>query len=71
MEGEPELNASTSELLERHDATVADGVARVRALPDQKLAQPLSFLGVSNFPAAAYLGFLHNHSIHHCGQLSI
>jgi uncharacterized damage-inducible protein DinB len=34
------------------------------------LLTPVEFFGVFNLPAAFYLGFLNNHSIHHRGELA-
>jgi len=42
----------------------------IRAMPGEKLAKPVTFFGMFNFPVAAYLGFMNNHSIHHRGQLA-
>jgi uncharacterized damage-inducible protein DinB len=46
------------------------GIGRVRAMSPAQLATPVDFLGVFNLPAAFYLGFLNNHSIHHRGELA-
>jgi uncharacterized damage-inducible protein DinB len=35
-----------------------------------QLATPIEFFGVFNLPAAFYLQFLNNHSIHHRGELA-
>ena len=35
-----------------------------------QLLTPVDFLGVFNMPAAFYLAFLNNHSIHHRGELA-
>ncbi len=44
----------------------ADGI---RALSAEQLATPVNFMGVFDLPAAFYLAFLNNHSIHHRGEL--
>ena len=36
----------------------------------EQVATPVEFFGVFNLPAAMYLGFLSNHSIHHRGELT-
>ena len=36
----------------------------------EQLLTPIEFFGVFNLPAALYLGFLNNHSIHHRGELT-
>jgi uncharacterized damage-inducible protein DinB len=43
---------------------------RVAAMSAEELLTPIAFAGVFNFPAALYLGFLNNHSIHHRGELA-
>ena len=45
-------------------------IAQVRALPGEKLAAPVSFFGIYDWPNAQYLSFAQNHSMHHRGQLS-
>jgi len=42
----------------------------VKAMPAEKLAQTIPAFGMFNLPAAVYLGFVNNHSIHHRGQLA-
>jgi uncharacterized damage-inducible protein DinB len=46
------------------------GSARVAALSAEQLLTPVNFMGAFNFPAAFYLAFLNNHSIHHRGELA-
>lgn len=43
---------------------------RLRAMPADKLAQPVDFFGMVTLPAAALLAFANNHGIHHRGQLA-
>jgi uncharacterized damage-inducible protein DinB len=45
-------------------------LARLRALPDEQLAEPLDFFGMMKMSRAAWIGFANNHSVHHRGQLS-
>jgi uncharacterized damage-inducible protein DinB len=45
-------------------------LARVRALPPEKLTATVDFFGMFQQPNATYLGFANNHSIHHRGQLA-
>jgi uncharacterized damage-inducible protein DinB len=61
---------TVAELVDWYDRNVKRGVARVGALSAEQLLTPVSFLGVFNFPAVFYLGFLNNHSIHHRGELA-
>ena len=41
----------------------------VRAMTPSALQAPISFFGMMTQPAASYLGFANNHSMHHRGQL--
>ena len=45
-------------------------LAKVRAMPAEKLAAPVDFFGMMKMPNATYLGFANNHSMHHRGQLA-
>ena len=42
----------------------------LRALPGEKLAEPLDFFGVMKMTRAQFVGFANNHSVHHRGQLA-
>jgi len=67
----PEDKPKTSaELVAWYDKNLNSAAERVRAMTPEQLATPIDFYGVFNLPAAFYLGFLNNHSIHHRGQLS-
>jgi uncharacterized damage-inducible protein DinB len=62
---------SVAEVVAYYDKEFPAGLAKVKALPPEKLAQIVpAFGGMFNLPAVAYLGFLNNHSIHHRGQLA-
>lgn len=61
---------TTAELVVWYDKNFKRAADRVRALTGPQLATPVDFMGAFNFPAALYLGFLNNHSIHHRGQLA-
>jgi len=61
---------NTAELVEWYDKNFKRAAAKVAALTPQQLMTPVSFVGIFNFPAVFYLGFLNNHSIHHRGQLA-
>lgn len=61
---------TTAELVAWYDKNFKRASDRVRALSGEQLATPVDFMGAFNFPAALYLGFLNNHSIHHRGQLA-
>ena len=59
-----------AEVVRWYDENMARGLDRVRKMSAEQLCRPIEFFGVFNLPAAFYLGFLNNHSIHHRGQLS-
>lgn len=68
---DPEHKPKTvAELVAWYDENMARGSARVQALTAEQLMTPIEFFGVFNLPAAFYLGFLNNHSIHHRGALA-
>jgi uncharacterized damage-inducible protein DinB len=60
---------TVAELVAWYDKNVKRGADRVRALSAAQLLTPVQFF-MFNFPAAFYLGFLNNHSIHHRGELA-
>lgn len=67
----PENKPQTvAEIVAWYDENMKRGAARVAALSAEQLMTPVNFAGVFNFPAAFYLGFLNNHSIHHRGELA-
>jgi len=59
-----------AELVAWYDKNFKRAADSVRALSGEQLATPVNFMGAFNFPAAMYLGFLNNHSIHHRGELA-
>ncbi len=61
---------TVAELVQWYDKNIKSGSDRVRALSGAQLMTMVEFMGVFNFPAAIYLGFLNNHSIHHRGELA-
>jgi uncharacterized damage-inducible protein DinB len=61
---------TVAELVTWYDQNCNRAVERVRALTGQQLTTSVDFMGAFNFPAAIYLGFLNNHSIHHRGELA-
>src|SRR2546428_11278593 len=56
---------TSAELVDWYDRNYKRVAERVRALSPEQLLTPIEFFGVFNLPAAMYLGFLNNHSIHH------
>src|SRR6202140_1438893 len=67
---EMEKPKTVAELVDWYDSNMKRSTQRVRALSPEQLMTAVDFLGVFNFPAAFYLGFLNNHSIHHRGELA-
>lgn len=66
---EAEKPKNAAELVTWYDNNFKRAAARVRALSSDQLTTPVDFMGAFNLPAAMYLGFLNNHSIHHRGEL--
>lgn len=67
---EAEKPKTVAELVTWYDKNTKRGFDRIRAMSGEQLATPVNFMGIFNFPAAFYLGFLNNHSIHHRGELA-
>jgi uncharacterized damage-inducible protein DinB len=67
---ESEKPKTVAELVEWYDKNMQRSSDAVRALSGEQLMMPVGFMGVFNMPAAFYLGFLNNHSIHHRGELA-
>jgi uncharacterized damage-inducible protein DinB len=67
----PEHKPQTSaEVVAWYDENMKRGLERVGNMTAEELMTPVEFFGVFNLPAALYLGFLNNHSIHHRGELA-
>jgi len=66
----PGKPANVAELVSWYDREMKRGIERVRTLSPAQLLTPVDFLGAFNFPAAFYLAFLNNHSVHHRGELA-
>ena len=67
----PENKPQTSaEVVAWYDENMKRGIEKVAQLTPEQLLTPVEFFGVFNLPAALYLGFLNNHSIHHRGELA-
>ncbi len=65
-----EAPTSMSELAELYENHFTSGLESVRRMNVKKLTNYLSFYGVFRYPAVVYLTFLHDHTVHHRGQLS-
>jgi uncharacterized damage-inducible protein DinB len=61
---------TVAELVTWYEKNFQRALQRVRTTPPAQLATPVNFLGMFNFPAVFYLGFMSSHSVHHRGQLS-
>jgi uncharacterized damage-inducible protein DinB len=61
---------SVAEIVAYYEREFPAALAKVKAMSPEKLAGTISFFGMFNLPAAAYLGFVNNHCIHHRGQLA-
>lgn len=59
-----------AELVAWYDRNIARASDRVRAMSAEQLSTPIEFFGVFNLPAAFYLQFQNNHTIHHRGELA-
>lgn len=67
----PEHKPQTSaEVAKWYDESVKRAVATIAKMSAEQLMTPVAFFGVFNLPAAMYLGFMNNHSIHHRGELA-
>ena len=66
---EAEKPRTVGELVDWYDRNMKRSAARVHTLTADQLLTPVPFF-TFNLPAAFYLGFLNNHSIHHRGELA-
>jgi uncharacterized damage-inducible protein DinB len=67
---EMEKPKNVGELVAWYDANMKRSAVKVAGLSGEQLLTPVDFMGVFNMPAAFYLAFLNNHSIHHRGELA-
>lgn len=61
---------NVTELVDWYQTNFKKEADRIAALTADQLLTPVNFMGVFNFPAVFYLGFVNNHSIHHRGELA-
>ena len=61
---------STDDIVGFYQKTLPEKLKAVRALPAEKLAEPLDFFGMMKMPRANFVAMANNHSIHHRGQLA-
>ncbi len=69
VERPPEVK-SIADIVAWYEKNLPESLARVRALPAEKLTEPINFHGVFNLPGVQYLMIRNNHGIHHRGQLA-
>jgi uncharacterized damage-inducible protein DinB len=61
---------SIAEVVKYYEGEFPAMLAKVRAMPADKLAAVVDFFGFMKMPNASYIGFANNHSMHHRGQLA-
>ena len=61
---------SVSDVLDFYKKTFPEKLKALRALPADKMAEPIDFFGMMKMPRANFVAFANNHSIHHRGQLA-
>lgn len=62
--------ANVAEIVTFYEKEFPAALAKVKALPADKLTKVVQAFGMFNLPAVVYLSFMNNHSIHHRGQLA-
>lgn len=65
-----DLPFNMHDLSNYYEEQFTNGLEAVRRLSIKKLTAYLSFYGVFRHPAVVFLTFLHDHTVHHRGQLS-
>ena len=68
--GVPENIKSCADVIKWYEENFPKAVAAVSAMSGDKLAAPINFFGMFEFPAVEYLSLNLRHGIHHRGQLS-
>ncbi|MGA9392542.1 MAG: DinB family protein [Candidatus Sulfotelmatobacter sp.] len=66
----PDKPESIGDVVAWYDRHIQQGISCIEAMSAEQLLTPINFAGIFNLPAAFYLGFLNNHSIHHRGELA-
>jgi uncharacterized damage-inducible protein DinB len=57
-------------IVEWYESNQRDRLNKLKGISAEKLTAPVSFFGVMEMPAVAYLNMMNMHSAHHRGQLS-
>ena len=61
---------NVQDIVDFYKKTFPEKLKALRALPAEKMAEPMEFFGVMKMPRANFVAFANNHSIHHRGQLA-
>ena len=61
---------NVNDIVEFYRRTFPQKINELRAIPAEKLTEPLDFFGIFQWPRVQFIGFANNHSIHHRGQLA-
>ena len=68
--GKPETIKTIADVSSWYEANIGPAMARLAGLSLEGLSAPISFFGMMELPAVAYLNFSLLHTAHHRGQLS-
>jgi uncharacterized damage-inducible protein DinB len=69
-EGRPEEVKEVEGMIAWYEAAAPPLLEELQSMDGEALAKPISFFGLFEHPAVAYLPLQQHHSIHHRGQLS-
>jgi uncharacterized damage-inducible protein DinB len=61
---------TVAEMVAWYDQNFTRALDKARAMTAEQLTTPIDFYGIMSLPAAQYLPFVNNHSIHHRGELA-
>jgi uncharacterized damage-inducible protein DinB len=61
---------SVADVVTFYEKTFPEKLKALQAMPSAELAKTISFFGMMEKPAVAFLGMANNHSVHHRGQLA-
>jgi uncharacterized damage-inducible protein DinB len=61
---------SIQDVLDFYQKTFPEKLKALRAVPAEKMAEPLDFMGFMKMPRTSFVAFANNHSMHHRGQLA-
>jgi uncharacterized damage-inducible protein DinB len=61
---------TADDLVAFYQQALPEKLKALRAMPAEKMSEPLDFFGVMKMPRANFVAFASNHSIHHRGQLA-